>query len=361
VIYAPQSSPRLGWLPACVVGAFLTFVPLVEAQQVPEISVATRLRKEPQGIPLVSLPAGTPVEARRSRGEWREVVIEGWIFTRSTARTTRDGYDLVVTVPSGENIRESPNGRVLARVRSGTLLTRKGTRGTWTRVSRAGWVPRETVRSPAKEPAATAVPGPPADQTPSPIDEPVESGALPVQGAASAASDETAVDSEPVRVSRETAIFAAPQGGSYGILQPGAPTRVLRRSGDWTRVQLEGWIREADLGGGVGASLGSVTAAEVRADPARYVGRPVDWRLELIAVQTADELRTEIPKGQLYLLTRGPLPEPGFVYVMVTPAQAEEFRALQALQELTLRVIIKAPRTRFLATPVVELVSRISE
>jgi hypothetical protein len=45
----------------------------------------------------------------------------------------------------------------------------------------------------------------------------------------------------------------------------------------------------------------------------------------------------------------------------VTPAQAEEFRALQALQELTLRVIIKAPRTRFLATPVVELVSRISE
>jgi hypothetical protein len=104
-----------------------------------------------------------------------------------------------------------------------------------------------------------------------------------------------------------------------------------------------------------------VTAAEVRADPARYVGRPVDWRLELIAVQTADELRTEMPKGQLYLLTRGPLPEPGFVYVMVTPSQAEEFRALQALQELTLRVIIKAPRTRFLSTPVVELVSRISE
>jgi hypothetical protein len=170
------------------------------------------------------------------------------------------------------------------------------------------------------------------------MDEPIESGALPEQGPASAALDEAPADSE-VR----------------------APTRVLRRSGDWTRVQVEGWVREADLGGGVGTSLGGVTAAEVRADPARYVGRPVDWRLELIAVQTADELRTEIPKGQLYLLTRGPLPEPGFVYVTVTPAQAEEFRALQALQELTLRVIIRAPRTRFLSTPVVELVSRISE
>ena len=106
---------------------------------------------------------------------------------------------------------------------------------------------------------------------------------------------------------------------------------------------------------------GGVTAAEVRADPPRYIGKTVDWRLELIAVQTADDLRIEMPKGQLYLLTRGPLPEPGFVYVTVTPGQAEEFRALQALQELTLRVKIKAPRTRFLSTPVVELISRVVE
>jgi hypothetical protein len=361
VIYAPQSSPRPGWLPACVVGAFLTCVPLVEAQQAPEISVATRLRKEPQGIALVSLPAGTPVEPKRTRGEWREVVIEGWIFTRSTDPTTRDGFDLVVTTPGGENIRESPNGGVLARVRTGTLLKKEGVRGTWTRVSRAGWVPRETVRSAAVRPAPPADTIPPADPPPPPIDEPVETGALPMQATAPAAVDDVAADSGPVRVSRETAIFAAPEGGPYGILQPGAPTRVLRRSGEWTRVQLEGWVREVDLGGGAGTSFGSVTAAEVRADPSRYVGRPVDWRLELIAVQTADELRTEIPKGQLYLLTRGPLPEPGFVYVMVTPAQAEEFRALQALQELRLRVIIRAPRTRFLTTPVVELVSRLSE
>jgi hypothetical protein len=301
------------------------------------------------------------VEPKRTRGEWREVVIEGWIFTRSTDPTTRDGFDLVVTTPGGENIRESPNGGVLARVRTGTLLKKEGVRGTWTRVSRAGWVPRETVRSAAVRPAPPADTIPPADPPPPPIDEPVETGALPMQATAPAAVDDVAADSGPVRVSRETAIFAAPEGGPYGILQPGAPTRVLRRSGEWTRVQLEGWVREVDLGGGAGTSFGSVTAAEVRADPSRYVGRPVDWRLELIAVQTADELRTEIPKGQLYLLTRGPLPEPGFVYVMVTPAQAEEFRALQALQELRLRVIIRAPRTRFLTTPVVELVSRLSE
>jgi hypothetical protein len=104
-----------------------------------------------------------------------------------------------------------------------------------------------------------------------------------------------------------------------------------------------------------------VTAAEVRSDPGRYVGKTVEWRLQLIAVQTADELRTEIPKGQTYLLTRGPLPEPGFVYVIVSPSQATEFGNLPALQELTLRVTIKAAKTKYLTTPVVEYVSRVGE
>ena len=61
------------------------------------------------------------------------------------------------------------------------------------------------------------------------------------------------------------------------------------------RVQLEGWVRESDLAPGADASLGRVTAAEVRADPPRYIGRTVEWRLELIAVQTADELRIPAP------------------------------------------------------------------
>jgi hypothetical protein len=87
----------------------------------------------------------------------------------------------------------------------------------------------------------------------------------------------------------------------------------------------------------------------------------VEWRLQLIAVQTADELRTEMPRGQHYLLTRGPLPEPGFVYVTVSDAQAAEFRAAPALQEMTLRVTIKAARSKYLTTPIVEYVSRVVE
>ena len=334
-------------------------MPLLGAQEVREISVATRLRKEPSGIPLVSLPAGTPVESKRTQGGWREVVIGGWIFSRSTEKTTRDGFDLVVTTAGGENIRQSPNGAVMGRVRTGTLFHKEETRDDWTRVRRAGWVPVEAVKAGPDKIVPSAQPRPEPPVRPTILTEPVESGALTVQSPA--LPDETPPDSEPVRVSREAVFLATPQGGQYGTLQPGTPTRVISRSGQWTRVQLEGWVRDSDLGGAAATSLGGVTAAEVRSDPSRYLGRAVDWRVELIAVQTADDLRIEMPRGQLYLLTRGPLPEPGFVYVTVTPQQAEEFRSLQALQELTLRVIIKAPRTRFLATPVVQLVSRVGE
>jgi hypothetical protein len=136
---------------------------------------------------------------------------------------------------------------------------------------------------------------------------------------------------------------------------------VLGRSGEWARVQLEGWVRGGDLQSASGAAVSGVTAAEVRSDPSHYLGRAVEWRLQLIAVQTADELRTEMPKGQNYLLTRGPLPEPGFVYVTVSDAQAAEFRTAPALQEMTLRVTIKAARSKYLTTPIVEYVSRVAD
>ena len=361
MIYAPQSSPGLRRLPACVVAVFLLFAPSLSAQKVREISTATRLRKEPEGIALVSLPAGTSVEPKRTRGDWHEVVVEGWIFNRSTEKTRRDGFDLIVTATNGENIRSTPNGDVVGRVRTGTLLRKEEARGAWTRVRRTGWVPRGAFKGAAPKAATPAAqPEPPASVEPT-LTEPVESGALPVQAAAPAPPAKVVADTDRGQVARETALFAAPEGSQYGTLQTGAPARVVGRSGDWARVQLEGWVRESDLEPGSGASQSGVTAAEVRADPPRYIGRTVDWRLELIAVQTADELRIEMPKGQTYLLTRGPLPEAGFVYVMVTESQANEFRSLQALQELTLRVTIKAARTRFLATPVVELVSRVVE
>ncbi len=312
----------------------------IAAQDERSLSTPADLHREPQGTPLVTLPAGAPVETGAARGDWREATVEGWIYTPSTAPTRRDGFDLVVTEDEGENLRRSPNGPVVGRAREGTLLERVGRQGRWTRVRREGWVPRQAVQAPAKaaRPAQRAQ-GTPPPPTPAP---PVESGP------------------DEFQVARETGLNVTPAGPSVGTLHAGIPARVLGRTGEWARVRVEGWVREADLQANDGGALAGVTAAEVRSAPERYVGQQLDWRLQIISVQVADELRAEMPPGQPYLLTRGPLPEPGFVYVAIPHDQVGRFRALPPLHEAVLRVTIRAPRTKYLTTPVAELTSVVS-
>lgn len=186
-----------------------------------------------------------------------------------------------------------------------------------------------------------------------------------VQGAATvhaghlAAQARSAPD-ERVEAALVTPLFVVPDSTTLATLQPGAAARVVGRRGSWVRLQLEGWAREADMRPAANGPMAGVGAAQLRADPDRYVGRILEWRLQLIAVQRADELRSEMAQGQPYLLTRGPLPDLGFVYVTVSPEEADRFRALPSLEELVLRVRVKAARSRFLETPVVELVSVVS-
>jgi hypothetical protein len=153
---------------------------------------------------------------------------------------------------------------------------------------------------------------------------------------------------------------SAPDGGALGTLRSGTPARIVARSGDRVKVQVEGWIPADAIVPAAGGALVGVSAAEIRAEPDRFVGQTVEWRVQVIAVRQADELRTEMPPGQPYLLTRGPLPEPGFVYVSIPAAQVATFQALPPLHELVLRVAIRAARTRFLTTPVAELMSVVS-
>jgi hypothetical protein len=136
-----------------------------------------------------------------------------------------------------------------------------------------------------------------------------------------------------------------------------SPSLIIlgERDREWVRVALEGWVRQSEVQGAV-APIPAVTAAMLRNQPDRYVGRTVDWRLQFLARQVADELRPEMPLGHAYLLARGPLPETGFVYVMVTKTQSDQLQGLKPLDELTATVTVRAARTRYLATPVVELV-----
>jgi hypothetical protein len=152
-----------------------------------------------------------------------------------------------------------------------------------------------------------------------------------------------------------TGVSTVPGGERF--LEVIAPTdgRVIARQGGWVRIRLEGWVRAADLADPRNADVPRVTAEDLRREPERYVGQVVDWRLQFLAVMVADELRPELPPGQPFLLTRGPLPEAGFVYVIISRDQAERFRQMAPLDEFEARAIIRAPRTRYLPNPVIEL------
>ena len=306
----------------------------LRAQESRPLTTDARLHKAPGGAVVGSLVAGAAVTPGQVRGRWIEVAVDGWMPSRSVAAATQQGFDLAVSARGGESIARTAAGAPMGRLRSGALLHKVEENSGWTHVRRSGWLSAAALAAGAGTPAPVA--GAPA---------------------ATVAPGLAAADGDRVEAARAAQVYAVPDGGPMGTIQPGTSGRVLGRSGEWVRMQLEGWVREGDLTAASGGALVGVSAAEVRASPERYIGQTVEWRVQLIALQVADQLRPELPAGQPYLLTRGPLPEPGFVYVIVKSGQLARFRALPPLAELSLRVIIRAAHTRYLATPVVELVS----
>ena len=337
-----------------------SLVSTLAAQQPVRLAGASVFVREPGGTRLAELLAGTSIRPGRIRGDWVEVRLEGWIWTASTARTTRDGFDLVVTATGGENLRASPDGPLIARAEEGALFDRVGARGGWTQVRRGGWVARAALPRPrpaaaglgagtgggAGTRAAAPPPAPARDTAP---DAQAGRDTVPQASPAPAAPERRAT------LRSGTMLHRTADGEGIAELRGTAEVVVGASDRDWVPVRLDGWVRSSDLAGSPPPPP-AITAAQVRDQPERFLGDTVAWRLQFLAHQRADELRPEMPPGQPYLLTRGPLPETGFVYVMVSRAQAAGFAGLEPLDLLEATVVIRAGRTRYLATPVVELV-----
>lgn len=294
--------------------------------------------KDPGGVVLGSVTAGTRLAPGRSAPGFLEVTLHGWVFTASLRNDSRDGFDL--SVVTNENLRSEPDGAVLARLVTGALLTRVSRRGGWTEVRRTGWIPRSALPAPAPQPSPSLPP---------------QEARKPVPVAAAPAAAEPAGQPARARLRAGAALSLAPDGVVVGTLSEPAAASVEETKGDWVRVRVDAWIRRTDVDGAL-APPPAITAAMLRESPDKYVGQTVDWRVQFLAHQQADELRPEMPKGRPYLLVRGPLPESGFVYVLVSREQAAELQGLQPLDELAVTVTVRAARTRYLATPVVELV-----
>src|SRR3989304_6223571 len=286
------------WLVACGWALAGAVPPPALAQARFRAARAENFRQQPgpdQRI-LGSVYQGTELVAGQTKDGWVEVTLEGWIFGRSVGRTTRDGFNLAVTVSGGENLRATPGGRGVGRVANGVLVG-GGARGRGGPACRARAVP-----------------------------------------------------------ARQTGVPRLPDSEPTGSLAEDTPVRVLARSGQWVRVATEGWIRESDLKPSSPGVLAGVSGAEIRARPAEFEGKTVQWSVQYVALQTADELRREIPAGQRYMLARGPLPESGFIYIILSPAMMTRIEQLQPLAEVVIIARIKAGRSQYLGNPVVDLV-----
>lgn len=327
--------------------AALAFPGVLVAQGRRTVAAETRFYATVGGTSLGLLSKGSSFTSRRSDGTSVELLVEGWVLARSVGTVDRDGFDLQVTPSGGQNLHQTPsrNGRVVGKAVRGALLEKVEADGKgWVHVRRYVWVPGS-----ALEPVPVAAAKPRTDAP-----------------RAAAAADSTrpapatAPPSDLQRTGRAVTLTVGPEGAPLASLPQGSEVRVITRAGEWTQVSVTGWVRSADLLAATDPAQVGVSAAQVRADPAQYVGKVLEWRLQFVAVMVADELRPEIPPGRSYLLTRGPLPESGFVYVVLPNDQVDRFRRVPALGELTLRVQVRAARTKYLPNPVVDLLQVIS-
>src|SRR2546423_428993 len=347
ILEGMQSSRALRALPVVL---WLVLSPSLAAQARYRVTTdGAWFFQEPGGKRLARLARGAIVVGGESQDAWQGVTLEGWIFATSVGATPRAGYDLAVSRAPEENLRSAPAGALIAKLPQGFLLTKvvEGTADRWVHVTRAGWVEKSAVETLAQVASSDTDSGLAATPGLRPGVSPPDSGASP----------SAPVDPSRVESADRPVLYRAPEGAPAGTLAPSAPLRVPGRSGDWTRVELEGWVKSADLEIAPPGVLVGITAAELRTDPQRYAGQVLRWTLQFISTQQADELRPEIPNGATYMLARGPLPERGVVYVIVPEAKRPPLERLSPLATIQVTARVRTGRTRFLGNPVLDLIS----
>ncbi|UCG85336.1 MAG: hypothetical protein JSW71_15560 [Gemmatimonadota bacterium] len=333
-----QSSGLPPLLPACLVvttlGAVGTFTPPMHWQERYRVIRAENFRREASGDSpvLARVLTGTELPGTSAAGgDWIGVTLEGWIWSASVRPSNQDSLNLRVMADGGENLRDAPNGTILARLAEGTYLDELSRSGSWIRVRREGFMWAASLE-PARSQSSDA-------------------GARPER----TVGDSTVTLDRAV-LAHQAPLLNVPRGSETATLQGETPVKVLARSGEWVRIQTEGWVRESDLKPPADGVLEGVTGAEVRGRPAEYEGKLLQWTLQYLATQQADELRIEIPQGRSYMLARGPLPEAGFVYVVLSQEQLPEVERLSPLTQVVVIGRVRVARSRYLGNPILELV-----
>ncbi len=327
------------------------------------VRAGTALRGTPGGdvIGVSSRDITSAVELTQTT--FVRISVDG--FVEATAiRYTADRSRGEVSGAAGATLRAAANqaSAAVAELRRSTYVfpTRNGgsfpapRAGAWVPARRSLWVDVSRLESRPVAARPSARPAP-AARTESARTEtaPADSIAQSAQAAPAA----PAVDpSAPTLETRGPSSLQAGPGGDVLANIPGGVRLVpLGRENGWMRVRIEGWLPDSSVEAAGTRSAGSLSAADLRANPAGTAGRLVRWSVESLSFQTADELRKGLTPGEAYLLARGPGAERAVLYLALPDSLVARAQALPPLAEITITARVRNGRSQPSGVPVLDL------
>jgi hypothetical protein len=300
--------------------------------------------------PVATVRKGAPVAIGQTNGAYVQSTVDGWIAA-ALLGGARDSFPLTVKPGAAVRLRSSASAQsaIVADLRGGMGLVEVERQGAWVHVRRTGWLP---ARALAQSSQATSPPGSPAAAINTPAA--AQASAPLPQPPAGPDTTRNGLVLTPVV---QTAIAASPGGQRVGSLGPGARATVTGRERGWVRVQVEGWVREADLSVADTALRGALSAADLRADPDGTAGRLVHWEVEVLAHQVADPLRKGLADQEPYLLAQGPSGENALLYLAIPPSLAATAREIPDLGRAIITARVRSGRSEPVGIPVLELLT----
>ena len=297
------------------------------------VVVEENIRAEPQGVIIGRAVVGSVIQVRRVDGNWMEVDLQGWVWSQSLEATDRSGFDLSVSASPSENLRDGPQGSIVARLLQGALVERLEETPGWTRVRRTAWIWGPSLNRDDRGGQATLAVG-------------------------SGASRDPAEEGWWRSGARGAPILTGPDGDTLAHGLPDTEVQVLARRGNWIRVRLEGWVW-APAGEETDEAAPNVISSagpdEVMQTPEAYRGQVVSWELQFVSMEEAERIRTDFYEGEPFLLTRASSGDRAFVYVAVPPERLSEVQGLIPLERIGVVGRIRTGAAALTGSPILDL------
>lgn len=327
------------------------------------------LRATPRGEIVATASQDLPLTVDSVRNGFVRVTIAGEVRTRDV-RMVAGRARASVSTPNGTALRGPLGGRevTLAMLRRTTVLYPPATgarfpqrpgagldvvRGVWVDGSRVRASGPQAARGTASATPATAA-EPPSPQAPpaAPVTAPAASGSA-LEGEA---EDSTAQRASRLELRTAGALRTAPNGSTIATVVGGVPVSTVARGDGWVRVRIEGWVPDSMVTLMRAGTPDSLSAADLRADPAGTRGRLVRWTVEAVAVRRNDGLRQGLRDGETYLLARGPGAERAVLYLALPEALVATVSTLPPLTTLTVVARVRNGRSEPAGVPVLDVI-----